>query len=1751
MAQSVKKVTSKLSDIQSKAQEAVTSMKQKTASSTKATQEWSTTTPTVTETPKVASTAKAMPSVTKPEITPVSIKKTETPVVETPKVETPKAETPKTESVNIKDLLWSSSVKTISLKKATTPDLLDKTKQEELVSPVPWDVIASASNTWWAVKETVDKTILNQFTDWFNWITKKSEEDSQYYANKLGQSWVGGLWSAVVDLSLDVLDYSKDFLWYYSNKAIDTLAKSLWAQDTDITRERNKYWEEQFTPEQRENVTKTLKKLWIWSMNMINDTEYFIVKLQEVIDDSLWWKWYLVNPVLDTYLKATSWGKSYTESFQEKQWWFWDVYAEEHELESSKLYEESKEAQNVTKSVSDWLFDKTWNQDLSDNIWSVAWRVYANLKDPWQTAYTIWYMLPALATQYALWWWFRVWTALWTPSQSTSVYKDYSTDPELTSTYTDKELFGISTGIWVVLSMIEQFWDAVWDAPWGKAMSRSLRKMFSKSLKKELKEWLVKEITNNVDKNVIKQFRRPVINALKKWFMWWGWEALEEIAQETVQTEWAIALGSKRERMSLRDYITLWLTSWWMWWIIQWPWVIVNIKQNQDLKKEYDDFSLALDKIAPWIEEETKQAFFSAMITSQQNDIDLSEKKIERYETQVTKLYNEKSNLEEQEKTTTDETTKTNIKERITEIDNEIKEIDKKINQWNNTKEEIDNYIEEYNKERALKEELPSQKEIQLPKEEWWENLSEQTMVEPTENWWDKNAIRQSFEKSVQQIISWEKDYSETDFANNAYYNATSMVVDTKEMMDMVNKVEWLLNNIWVSIRYTTNPDEDMWWARWLYESDKKRVTYIKWDNDIPVYWHEVFHAMMDVIKNWTLTDKELQNKLRNILKNAINEVKKQFGIDIYKSWDELKYANMYAEEWLANAFWEYLAGREIAWPKTFVQKIKDFFREIIDLFTGNKLDRELRKAFETIASGKVIKWEWWFTSTSLAQYSRNPIESSTDITQENMAEEKGEEYINLVKENQTQSQQQEELWEHYENILEAGKESKKDNDILNTSNDTPTTESTSELQTTAQTVRDIFWKDKNKQIKSFSIMKSDVGQAWKDVMTPAISRIYNISPRVAWRLVQMETQRDINTYRYRERAKPFVEQVSKLDDKAKLEVKKALLDYWALAYEQWENIEQYKKDEVKKLKETLNKYWITNEMIDDTVWVLNELGQKYKDAWLSITLSDMYFPRTVTDYEWLSNYISEKTWIKWKDKDNLLNRIAKIKRNENLTDEEKEKQIRRLLTVDYKEPWTTSKHAKERKMWLLSEWGEWIYQFYADPMESLDNYIVNMENAIQRQLFLWWLQEEAWLKWENVSMTEIVEWLVDEWKISNEDLEELKKSVLSVLDKKPTPKVVSGLKNFTYVATLANFLSAINQLDDLAVVIIKNKSWLKNIVKTIAWKAWIKYNDLWLEDAYEMFRWTWRLTNWFFKASWFNTIDRLGKTAFINTAWDSLVRQAEKNADWSDTVARTNLKKRLEDMYWKETAEHIMEKIDSWDYMTNWQIDIDVLTDLLYQLWSTQPIYTSAMPTAYLNNPWVRLCYALQSFTIKRIDMLVQWFKEVYRNNWWWAKWFTMASSWLMWVSVFLSLFWVAIWDLQDWLKWEEEETVLWKIMNEWIDKALKEVWNEWKASWLKIWNLSLYDKKAYDREWIWWIIMNKVKPPMISIGKNFLDAITEHNMDEVTDLIQYIPLIWKILYYQFFDEMYKDTLRLNLDNFKLNLDDFELNLDDFELNI
>lgn len=1896
------------SNIQSKIQQDINEKQKQIAASSAATKSGSTETPTVTDTPKVTQTAKAVPSVTRPEITPVST-----------------ATINQTQTVNARDLLWSKTTPTL---RQAAPDLLSKTteRQDITKSVIPLNLVRAADAQWWATKNAVDRTLTEQFSYWLNERPKEITE-------KVGSFF-----------------------------------------------------------------QKPAEKFWIWFESIINDTEFYTAKLADVIETSLWGEWW------------------FAKAFQEQQWQYWDTYTEQHELQSSKLYDEDQKAQELSNNVSSWLYNITWNQEASDMLWSVAWRVYANVKDPEQVAYTVWYMLPALIMWWATWGWFWANTAIWTPSQSALVYKDFAQDQELSEKFTDNQLFWISTWFWAILSMVESFWDALWDMPWAKNMSNSIRGFLARSIRKETSKTLSKEMMDAVDKNVIKEIKKPVLNAIKKWFIWWIWEWVEEITQETIQTEGAIALGSERDHMTLEQALTIWWTAMWIWWLTQTPWAAINIKQNQDLRKQYEDFSKALDKIAPWISEETKMAFFSAMITSQQNDANVSEKNIERYEAQATQLYNQISELEQQLETTTDENTKTSIKDRISNLKNQIKEIDSKINQWNNTREEINKYLEEYNQDREL-EEKTSQKEVQLPREEGWENLSEQAMkvvqdsgeaTQPTgselqykQATWEIETPTKRYLYLIKRANSKTTSYSQSiaDWSNKEFklkedvikelkymsvdewaellsqYDSYSlkeilgvadrtlksmkqwrntrikqdqlaklyeqlrkgldlknqMIDEIKSLKDKISKeeVEWLSDYrivAWIwdfeTARSAFSREKTIYWKHlvWLKDVSIKQLEWkitdkaakkfslmvakasqilwidfnkVIWNNDLTLTVWNKDNVAWFFSRDWTkesLTEvlKELKSKwedtslydnlaertfkawiylatLDNMsvseatatlvhefvhmldyrrvidlwLKAYIKEHSKisrrwawvstkeadyvlkwdkkwetfnnpedvdpewkdnrdkydelmAWTIDLAQmTYDDVTYANemlyiydpteifaRYAEQYYLwkndkEMFNEYSKKSWYWTEEKFKELIDDFEKLINDEFANYKISEWNRNYHDLMVKLDEYKYNQILVSdkerleqikngnpqmqqeaaNKMLQMQRQYIEISSelDALEWTISEEVRAEYATELDDLATNMWILEQTLQDYVNFVDkkvpvedfesadAALESENiEEDLQQVEEESDTFQEQEDMQNEMEDQIDeawwieniVEWSDKESEYqwekktqkekerhRNLVESRDSIWDVAKDILTPAMSRINNINKRIAWRLTQMETQTWINIYRYTQRCQWFVNQMNSLEWTAKLEVTEALLNYWALAKEQWDNIAEYKKEESDKLREVLLRNWFKEKDIDDMFSVLNDLWNRYKESWLSISISDMYFPRVVKDYKWLIEYMSRISWTKIEDKtkDRLMKSIQDIIDNQSYSDEEKERLIRSKLTIQFPGKIKVgSKHSEERKMWKLSDWWAGIYAYYEDPTISLAHYITTMEQAIQRQLFLGGQARDLWLDVDTInssneeSVASIVRWLVERWDITESQVNELQKCIIAVMDKKNTPRWIQRVKDLTYVMALTNYISAINQAEDIWVAIIENKKWLISVIKSMFSKAWIKYDDSWLESAYEMFKSDVWIANRLFAASWFNFTDRLGKKCFLNAAWTSMVERAKNEK------TKKYLHDRLVAMYWEKTGEHIMEKVESWNYMTDWQIDIDVLTDLLYQLWTTQPIYSSAMPVAYLRNPNARWFYALSMFSIRQMDHIIQSTKQTYQE-----KWFTPAAIQAFWFIAMRMFFGALVGDLWDWFQWKwKDETWLWQLLSNWPEDATKKFLEDYFKAFSKLWMLSDYDKDTFKRDWIWWVVSNKMYPYIIQEMHKFRKAteraFKNEDPTELMPMLRDVPLIWKVAY-------------------------------------
>ena len=652
--------------------------------------------------------------------------------------------------------------------------------------------------------------------------------------------------------------------------------------------------------------------------------------------------------------------------------------------------------------------------------------------------------------------------------------------------------------------------------------------------------------------------------------------------------------------------------------------------------------------------------------------------------------------------------------------------------------------------------------------------------------------------------------------------------------------------------------------------------------------------------------------------------------------------------------------------------------------------------------------------------------------------------------------------------------------------------------------------KDKNK--------KNAIREVWqwiKDVFTPALSRLYSISPRLAWAVHVYQASVWLKTLWYKRLSENFVKELDKLKDKNPEAYKKlslALFDWWM--------------DESIDIKQSLKDAWLDEKLFEPVVSILNQIATEYQSAWLDITINDKYFPRKVKDYWLLLDYLSRKSGknIEW-TKEDLLNRIKNINEDPSLSDGEKEVRIHNILINEFTKPSERSNNAKERKL-VLSEWlltdedrKQWykndITDFYEDPIVSLSNYIDDMVKKTELKKMLWWLTNEKTAISEEFddSIAKILLDMEARWELTPEKAEEAKKVIKSIVNARATGRWAQWIKNAVYSMTIANRLSAAQQLEDLSKALLRWPTWFKNIVKSIIGKANIKMDDTWLENAFAQFEW-WNITDTLFKLSWFDAVDALWKNSFLNTAWDSCVRQA--NSEKRNIILKT----RLTQMYWEEMWNSIFESYKNNELRDeDWHLKLDVMVDLMYQLGNTQPIYKSAMPTAYLNNPKIRVVYCLWSFTVKQVDWFIQWTKEVYNNQrllWRSKAAASMAATWrCIWALSVVSIISAMVTDLINWAKWDDDELMFKKWREEWFGAFLKQFWIN-SLSWLlKIFNISKYDQYIFKREWIGWVLMSKITPAPVSIFSDIWQVLL--GKEELASMWKYMPLFLKPLYYQF----------------------------------
>lgn len=353
------------------------------------------------------------------------------------------------------------------------------------------------------------------------------------------------------------------------------------------------------------------------------------------------------------------------------------------------------------------------------------------------------------------------------------------------------------------------------------------------------------------------------------------------------------------------------------------------------------------------------------------------------------------------------------------------------------------------------------------------------------------------------------------------------------------------------------------------------------------------------------------------------------------------------------------------------------------------------------------------------------------------------------------------------------------------------------------------------------------------------------------------------------------------------------------------------------------------------------------------------YFPRLVKDYKGLLNQLdaTERTAVDRALREKASSMGVKVSELDPVARTEVINGVIRGFPKS-----VTMKTQRLKSKRKVDEVDDDLLPYYATPEESLEMYLRAAAHNIEKSKFFG-LYGKAPGKRKAERLDESVGKYLEELERKGEltadqvsDLIPLIQSRFIQGEVSPS-RLIKAIREFGYATTIANPLSALVQLGDLAVSGVING--LRATIASMFGKKMISIDDIGLRDTIvqELER-SGRGLERLFRISGFKRIDRLGKETFVNAAWRKQSRQVrtEEGAE----AFRAKYGK----LYGNQTEEIIAD-------MRAGNVTENVKFHLFNELSGIQPISLLEVPQAYLNSPNGRIFYMLKSFTIKQYDLL------------------------------------------------------------------------------------------------------------------------------------------------------------------------------------
>lgn len=285
---------------------------------------------------------------------------------------------------------------------------------------------------------------------------------------------------------------------------------------------------------------------------------------------------------------------------------------------------------------------------------------------------------------------------------------------------------------------------------------------------------------------------------------------------------------------------------------------------------------------------------------------------------------------------------------------------------------------------------------------------------------------------------------------------------------------------------------------------------------------------------------------------------------------------------------------------------------------------------------------------------------------------------------------------------------------------------------------------------------------------------------------------------------------------------------------------------------------------------------------------------------------------------------------------------------------------------------------FYRDPEEALHLYIRNAVNNIERGRFLGrgTKRDDMVLDDDGIdlrsSIGKVVDREIQDGNLNTDQQLELKQLLESRFmgGERSSSSPIGFLRDLGYMGTIANPISAITQLGDLAMSAAKYG--LSDTIAAMLNTKNIKLVDQGLDTISAEFtnvRKTAKLLDQMFTKTGFKAVDRLGKETVMNAS----LRKNQKMV--KTALGEQAFRKRWSKFYGDEIDGLVSD-------LQSGRITEAVKLHAFNELSDVQPITLLELPEGYLKNPNGRILYALKSFTLKQYDIVRRDIVQEYKKG-------------------------------------------------------------------------------------------------------------------------------------------------------------------------